>query len=886
MKIIDLKTLNMVAPLGVGARPYFSWIMASDERDTHQTSYRLEICDERGERAHDTGVIRSDKNAYIAYDGAPLKPRTIYAWKVSATDNHGNAAEAESRFETALDMGDWRAKWIDSPIKRKKSKPGFGKQDPATMFRQVFSLKSKPVKARLYATCHGVYELYVNGARPDERAFAPEHTVYGKHLCYQTYDVTELCAAGKNAIGMYVGDGWYHCPHTAPDMKNKPKAHAALYQLEVEYSDGAAQTFGSDASAKAAYGPILSSDLYAGELYDANNETPGWSAPEFDDSGWANCAEADYGYANLVAQSGEPVTAARVLPAQSVTRKGEGYIVDFGQNMAGRVRLKVDAPRGAKITLEHCEVLDKQGNYYNNILSFGGLGKGCDQKDEYISNGKPAVFEPKFTFHGFRYVKVTGMDVKPEDICAVALTSKKADIGIFETSDARLNRLYENIRWSQTSNTLSIPTDCPQREKAGWTGDMLVYAKTALLNEDCTAFFTRWLKNMSCDQDEYGVIPMVVPQVGMYLKMGKMFKLIYRTQGNGTSSGWGDAAVIVPYDMYQVTGNSEILKQQYDCMRGWVDYIISEAARRRGRRSKLPQDIEKYLWNTGYHYGEWLIPSQSKDGLSFLKLPRVMRLSARYTAPIFGWLSVSTFAKIAELLSKSEDAAKYGEIAEKMKRAIQQGVIQPDGSMPADLMGAYVLPIYFDLVPEQHMKTFADNLVRSIQENGGCMDTGFLASPYLLDALCKIGRIDLAYSLLWQNKAPSWLAEVDAGGTTIWENSFGYDADGNPGNLSFNHYAFGCVADWIFRKVAGIDALEAGFKRILIAPELDGKLTRCKRKFVSAQGAIECEWSIADNQFRLRAVIPCNSTAKIILPDGQTHEVGSGEYEYAIAYEN
>lgn len=894
MKLDYLRTSHMKCPLGIDERPYFSWMLESEERNTMQKSYRLMVKDDTDQMIMDTGTVESSRTTYIPCTGMPLKSRTRYHWEVIVVDNHGNTSVGVSWFETAfIGEEDWKAQWARSPFRSPKRKPGFGKQAPATMFRQEFWLKEQPVKVRIYATCHGVYQIYVNGERPDERSFAPEHTVYEKYLCYQTYDVTELCRKGKNAIAMHVGDGWYLSAQTRPNMKTNDHTHAILFQLEAVYSDGSCETVCSGTETKAAQGPVLSSDLFGGERYDATKEQPGWTSTGFDDSTWRCCRQGTYGYGNLRAQTGDPVVVVRSLPVAKVIHSPKGEtILDFGQNMAGRIRMKVNLPAGTAITLEHCEVLDREGNFFNNIMSAGGVGKGCDQKDEYICSGSEAVYEPLFTYHGFRYVRVSGMEVKPENFTAIVLSSKKDDLGTFTTSDDRINRLYENIRWSQTSNMISIPTDCPQREKAGWTGDMLVYAKTAMLNEDCTVFFSRWLANMEADQDRYGIIPMVVPQVGNYPSTGRMMQMMYGGKGSGTSSGWGDAAVIVPYSMYQVTGNTEILRQQYYCMRRWVEYVIRQAAMGRPKQSTKPDEIEKFLWDTGFHYGEWLIPSQNRGGLNMKNMKENMQMSACYTAPIFGWNSVQTFANIANILAQaSEDNAlyetdrkKYQDIADHMKHAIQQGVIRQDGSMPSELMGAYVLPIYFDLVPEQHRDTFAQNLVDSLEKNRMCMDTGFLATPYLLDSLCKIGREDLAYKLLWQDQSPSWLYEVDAGGTTIWENTFGYDEEGNPGYLSFNHYAFGCVADWMYRMISGIEANEPGFQKILIKPHLTERLKFCQRTFLTEYGMVKSAWEIRETKkgrmFVLDVTIPCNTTASVVLPDGQSDQIGSGEYHY------
>ncbi|MGF7018473.1 alpha-L-rhamnosidase [Lachnospiraceae bacterium PF1-21] len=893
MQIKELKILNTNHPLGIDCCPFFSWIMESDKQNTIQSTYEI-IVRNTHSILWDTGKVKSNKSCFIQYEGMPLQSREQYSVTVVVQDNYGNEALAESWFEmTLLHPEDWTAKWAESPIPRKKGKPGFGNQDPATMFRKEITLVKRPIKARVYATCHGIYELSINGKRVSNRYFAPEHTVYEKYLCYQTYDVSSCLREGENVLGMYVGDGWYLGPQTLPNIKKLKHAHAVLFQLEVEYEDGSCQTIISDSGVKATYGPIKSSDLFAGELYDANQEVVGWDDIDFDDSGWKTCQIADYGYTNLRAQSGDSVEVIEVLPVMEVLHSKAGEtILDFGQNIAGIIQMKTDAPKGTKIVLEHCEVLDREGNYINNIMSAGGVGKGCDQRDIYISNGKPSVFSPHFTYHGFRYVKVTGITVNAQDFTALVLSSRKEEIGTFETSDTRLNRLFENTRWSQRANMLSIPTDCPQREKAGWTGDMLVYSKTAMQLEDCTILFTRWLENMTADQDKYGIVPMVVPNNGNYPMTGKMINLMYGEKGQATSSGWGDAAVTVPYSMYWITGNTEILKLQYECMQKWCDYIIKTAKHKKGKKSKLPPDIEEYLWNTGYHYGEWLIPSQNKNGMDMKNLKKNMAMSSCYTAPIFGWNSIQTFANISGILAADypnteiyeKNQKEYQTVADRMKRAIQDGVIKKDGSMPTELMGAYVLPLFFELLSEEKQENAKAHLENIIEKNDFCMDTGFLTTPFLLDALCKVGRIDLAYQMLWQDKTPSWLSEVKAGATTIWENCFGYDAEGNPGNLSYNHYSFGCVDDWMFRNIGGIDTNTAGYKHLIFAPKPDGKLEFAKRTFKTAQGWAACEWNIVNENdgdyFNMKVKIPCNSTGTVILPDGKREEKGSGEYVF------
>ncbi len=891
MRVSNLRVCNRENPMGVNENPYFSWIIESKEKGTFQKSYRITIIDMDEHMICDTGSIESRDNAYVSCGRLSLKDCTRYRWTVTVTDNNGNSATETSFFETSLLKSiSWKAKWIIPSKKGKKNKPGFGRQSAATLFRREFSIKEVPVCARLYMTCHGIYEAYLNGSKIDDRYFAPEHTVYEKYLCYQTYDITSYLNSSDNVIGIQVGNGWYMGPQTLPNMK-KDYTHAVLFQMELQFADGTTQYILSDENTVWSEGALLSNDLFAGEYYDATKEVHGWSKPGCTAGEWKKVKLRNFNMDNLVSQIGEPTRIVAELSPVLLKSSKDEYILDFGQNIAGFVRMKTHAKAGTKITLEHCEVLDKNGCYFNNIMSAGGVGKGVDQKDVYICKGENEVYQPHFTYHGFRYVRVTGIIPDPSDFIACALSTEKQQLGSFETDREDINKLYQNICWSQRSNMLSIPTDCPQREKAGWTGDMLVYARTAMQNEECTNLFTRWLENMECDQDEYGIIPMVVPQDGNYPLTGKIMMFTSHVKGSGTSAGWGDAAVIVPYQMYLMTGNREILKKQYYCMRRWCDYIISQAKERKPKGSSLPLEVENYLWDTGYHYGEWLIPSQSKNGLDMKHLKEIMQMSSCYTAPIFGWYSVKTFSEICKILTESEaenalyesDCGKYAQIAAKMKTAIQKGVIREDGSMPSELMGAYVLPIYFDLVPEEHRKVFSENLVTSLEKNQMHMDTGFLATPFLLDALCKINRKDLAYKLLYQTECPSWLYEVKAGGTTMWENCFGYDEDGNPGNLSFNHYSFGAVADWIFRNVGGIYPVEEGYRKIRIEPDPECGVHKASRSLISAQGKISCSWKIeGDNLLILDVTIPCNTEAEIVLPDGTKRLEGSGEYHYDV----
>lgn len=872
MEVKEVMVLHEKAPLGIDRNPYFSWKITSHKKDVIQTAYRICVSDSSGKMVWNSSIVETDQDSYIPYRGERLISREAYSVKITVWDNTGESVETFSKFETGMfRSGDWKAKWVSPNQEKKRSQAGFGNQAPATLFRNSWKMEERPIKARVYSTCHGLYRLYINGIDCTAGLMAPEHTMYEKYLCYQTADVIDLLKEGKNTIAMYVADGWMLGAQSHANIPDMDENHCALYQLELYFADGSVQCIYTDEQTCWTDGPVRSSDLFAGELYDANKSIGFWNP----------CICKNFGYDNLRAQFGGTVERVAEIPAKKllVTPKGE-QVLDFGQVMAGRVRMKIHAAKGSKIILEHCEVLDKDGNFFNNISGQKGVGDGVDQKDVYISSGKEELYEPIFTFHGFRYVRVTGIgNVDPKDFIAVVLSSEKKNLCSFICSDEKINRLYENTRWSQRSNMLSIPTDCPQREKAGWTGDIQIYARTALQNADLSAFLSRWLENLACEQDEEGKVPIVVPYDGPYPNLGTYLNQMFQSSGKLTSAGWSDAVVLVPYQMYLITGNKLILQEQYTSMKKWCDYVIRTAKENINSTYEIPEETQKYLWNSGFHWGEWLIPSfeMKEDGKQ-----HSMETGNAYIAPFFGFFTISHMQEIAGILEQKEDEAYYKEIAEKMKQAIADGILFRGGKPALEQMGGYVLALYFDLVPESRRKDFSDKLVSMIKENDGCLDTGFLATPYILDTCCLIGRDDLAYQLLWQEKCPSWMYEIENGATTIWESWFSY-RDGNPLYTSMNHYAFGCVDDWIFRKIGGIRPDKPGFKHMTIRPEPDERLTSAMLQMDTVHGTVSCQWKKeVKGRFSMKVEIPCNTTASVILPDQSRHEIGSGTYEYHI----
>lgn len=889
MKLYALKTLHEEKPISIDQTPYFSWKIESMEADTMQTSYQVVVTllSKEKKTVWNSGKIESDQSVFVVYEGEKLLSNQEYMWEVSVWDNHGNVASETSFFETGIvDETDWKAKWVCSKP-QKKRKNGFGNQPAPLLFRREFILSKKTIKkAKLLATSHGMYNLSINGVRPDDRHFAPEYSSYDSILFYQSYDVTHLLKSGKNALGIYVGDGWYFCPKTTMTKKNAKDGYGILFQLEIIYDDGSRDMIFSDGSEKYSTGPILFSDLFSGEKYDANLEIKGWDTADFDDSNWHTVIfDKKSGYQELASQYGKPVKVAKEVPGDRfyISPKGE-MIIDFGQVLAGKVRMRVHAPKGTEITIDHFETPDLEGNYFNNILSEGGVGGGCEQRVVYISNGEEKEYTEYFSYQGFRYIRVSGLDqVDIKDFTALALSSQKENLGTFTCSDDRLNRLYENTRWSQSANMISIPTDCPQREKAGWTGDIGLYAPTAFLNEDVTDILTRWLRSLSFEQATNGAVPMVIPNNQTYKSMMTLLKLAGKRsmKGNIGIAGWSDACILVPLAMYKQTGNVEVLRANYDGMKKWCGYIIEAAKTMVGNKYR-PKEIEKYLWDTGFHFGEWLIPSDTEGGMSDKSsMEKALKKGVLYVPEIYAILAMRNLSYIADALDKEEDCIYYKDMEMKMTDAFAKGCITPEGHMLADNMGAYIMAVYYDIVPENLRKSFEDIIVEKIKNNNMRLDTGFLGTPIILDTLCKIGRTDIAYEMLFQTEAPSWLYEVENGATTIWESWHTKNPDGSPMAVSLNHYAFGCVDDWMFRNIVGIVPMSPGFKTFKIAPVIDERITFAKRTYETEYGKISVEWKKENEEFLMDVIVPCNTTATIVLPDGECHECGSGFYHFS-----
>lgn len=873
----NLRIEYMETPLGVDVRvPRLSWVLESDERCQEQTAYQIlvstseELLQADIGDMWDTGKVNSDQSIHIEYGGKELESRKRYFWKVRVWDKNDSVSEfsAPSWWEMGLlDKSDWCAHWVSMD----RTLRGISDEDcikPAPMLRKEFTVTRKVKRARIYVTALGLYEVFISRSRVGNDVLSPGWTDYNKRLYYQTYDVTDLLEQGKNAIGVILGEGWYSgsVAHVGPyQYGDNP---ALLLQLEIEYEDNTVDYIVTDESWKCSTGPILYSDILNGEIYDARKEVSGWSSPNFDDAGWTFVDVVDGVFKGaLMAQVGPTVQVTKELKPIGISRTSSGaYIVDMGQNMVGWIRLKMVGDQGTKVTMRFAEMLDSDGNIYTENL------RSAKQTDMYIMKGEGVeTFEPRFTFHGFRYVEITGYpgELTIEDITGCVVHSVTPEAGAFQCSSSLVNQLQKNITWGQRGNFLSIPTDCPQRnERMGWTGDAQIFVRTACWNMDVAGFFTKWMADVGDAQFESGAFTDVAPQVkGM----------------GGGNAAWGDAGVIVPWTIYKVYGDTRIIETHYHAMTRWIDYLKKNSTG---------------LLRPEHGYGDWL--SIDAD------TPKDV-LGTAYFA-----YSTKLLSEMARVIGREEDAAEYERLFQDIKSAFINAYITPDGRIKGDTQTCYVLALHMDLVPEDMREICAKHLVENIKERNWHLSTGFLGVGYLLPVLTEAGYTDVAYRLLTNDTFPSWGYSIKHGATTIWERWDGWTEDKgfqDPGMNSFNHYSLGSVGQWLYAYAAGINPTAPAYKRITIHPRPGGGFTYAEARYQSVHGLVSSRWQIEENVFRLKVTIPINTKATVYLPTDELEKVtesgkgigkaegvsfigiedgcsvfavGSGEYEFEV----
>jgi alpha-L-rhamnosidase len=829
------------------SRPRLSWKTETSTPNWIQTGAEIEW-----RRDEATAVARVDgaESVFVAWPFESLLPRERGHLRVRVHGADGTASDWSRPLEVRagfLAEGEWRAEFLTVPEPAEKQ---------PFLVRHGFEVREGLRAATLYSTARGLFQVEIGGVAVDDERFKPGWTAYQSRLVHETNDVTGLLATGPNALGATVAGGWYtesfgFDRDAVPHYGEHPSFAA---QLVLEYEDGEVEVVatGRGRWRATADGPLTASGIYAGEDYDARRAMPGWSAPGFDDTGWSDAAVDDGTAITPVPRTAPPVRATEELPvAEVITTPSGRTVLDFGQNLVGHLRIRVSGDAGETVVLRHAEVLE-QGELGVRALR---LAKATDRYT--LAGDGIETWEPQFTFHGFRYAEIEGRPgaFDPADVTAVVVHSDMDRTGWFDSSHAQLNRLHENVVWGMRGNFLSIPTDCPQRdERLGWTGDIQVFSPTASYLFDANGFLASWLEDLALEQEENNGVTFIVPRVLDWART--------------PAAAWADAAAVVPSVLYERYGDLGLLQRQYPSMRAWADQVAALAGERR-------------LWEGDFQFGDWLDPDAPPQD------PFRAKTDHDIVASAYLFRSSRLVADAARLLGQGEDAKRYGEYAEEVRAAWLREYVTPAGRIMSDAQTAYALAIVFELATDPDLVArLGDRLAKLVEKADHRIGTGFVGTPLIQDALVRTGHADTARALLLQTGVPSWLYPVTMGATTIWErwDSMLEDGSINPGEMtSFNHYAFGAIADWMHRTVAGLAPLEPGYRRLLIAPVPLAGLDWAATEHETPYGRARVRWEAGEGGVVVRAVVPPNTSALVALPGREPEEVGSGEYEWTIA---
>jgi len=874
----NLRCEYLVNPLGVDViAPRLSWLLDPGDDDPnglYQLAYQVIVASSPEQfnvaaaDLWDSGKIESPETAQIAYGGKPLESRAWCYWKVKVWSNRGGESSFQECELAYWHMGllskqDWNTSWIGAPAGEPRtiqvtdttqpSPVEIIASDPSPLLRRQFKLSGKPKRAMLYVTSLGEYEMRLNGNRVGDHLLAPEWTDFAKRLLYQAYDVTSNVKEGDNVLGAMLADGWY-MGLLGPGDKVRQRYYGSnrrlLAKLIVEMTDGSSIEVATDDSWKVfENGPVQAADHFMGESFDARLEQAGWDTPDFDDSGWSQAIVDESVEVNLVAQKNEPVRVFDTLKPIAITEPSPGtYVFDLGQNMVGWCEIRLDGDAGQSITLRHGEMLDLEGNLYVDNLRL------ANQKDTFILDGSGSRwYHPHFTFHGFRYVETSGLTSAPalQDLVGKAFCSDMKLAGSFECSNTLLNKLWNNILWTQRDNMVSIPTDCPQRnERMGWMGDAQVFAQTAIFNLDMAAFYSKFTVDMRDEQPEEGMYPDFAPHP-------------FPPFSNSFGPAWGDCGVIIPWRVYVAYGDTRLLEEHYDSMKRYIELIYDENP--------------DYIWRTkGSNYGDWLNGDTlkaegypSKGG----EMPKIAFATAFYA------LSAGLVAKMAAVLGKDDDARRFADLASNVRAAFNEKFVdQEDGKIEGDTQAGYAISLGFDLLPEDKQGLAMEHLVTVIEQYDGRLSTGFISTIQMMLELSKRGHNEQAYAFAESTRFPSWGYTIENGATTIWERWDGFVAGRgfqDKGMNSFNHYSIGAVGEWFYRIVLGInfDEHEPGMKHVILAPRPGGTLEWAKGSYDSIRGRISSSWMKTDNAITYTFEIPPNVRATIEVPAGPLNMV-------------
>lgn len=878
VKVTGLQCEYLTNPLGLDTpAPRLRWVLESGERGVRQSAYQILAASseaalkrDRGD-LWDSGKVQSEQTAQVLYAGKEPGPGRPCWWKVRVWDQDGrpSAWSAPAVWERGLPRkSDWEGKWIG---RTEDTAPR-----PAPLLRREFTVKGKVQRARVYVCGLGYHELRLNGEKVGDHVLDPGYTRYDRRALYVTHDVTNRLKQGPNALGVMLGTGWTNV-HTVAvwyfDQAPWRQAPKVLLNLRLEYADGRTETIATDERWKTADGPVTFDSIYAGESYDARREIPGWDRPGFDDSRWDEARVVKDPGGEVSAQEMEPIRITRTLKPVKITEPKPGvYVFDMGQNLSGHVQLTVSGPAGTEVVFKHGERLNPDGtldqrDIAEHMRPFRAPAIPKDaplprfQTDSYIlKGGGVEVWEPRFVYHGFQYVEVTGLPGKPtpETVKARVTHSDVRPAGEFACSNPLLNKIQEATKWAFLSNLASIPTDCPHREKNGWTGDAHLAAEQAIYNYHPAAVYKKWIQDLADEMRPTGELPGIVPSSGWGYEWG-----------NGPA--WDSAYLLIPWYLYEYYGDTAILKHHYPKMRRYVDYLTTKA--------------KDGIVSIGL--GDWVPPGKTAP--------------TEVTSTGYYYADARIVARAAEILGKTEDARKYSELAESIKAAFNKRFFQPEtGSYSNGTQTALATPLNWGLVPAEHRQKLVDLLVAEVEKKNGHLDTGILGTKYLLNVLLDNGRADVAYRVASQTTYPSWGHWIEQGATTLWE---AWD-----GTASRNHIMFGDISAWFYRALAGIRPDAPGFKRIRIQPQVVGDLTWVRGSYDSIHGRIASDWKRENGTLTLSVTIPPNTAATVYVPtsdpgkvtesgkpaasaqgvrhlkneDGRAvYEVGSGQYRFA-----